>query len=250
DYNAVRWSNNIVHKTPSHQYVDMIEADGVAAKSVRDGGDAFPGTAAMSRLDLKWWNGKSTGISLRGISDADGNVTFRAVAPVAAPTDFYTVEQVLATKDGADVADASVCGYIVGYARSGTYSNRTAVFSSGMSRTNVLIADSPDETEWCNCIPVMLVADSDARLDLNLYDHPEMRGVYVKVSGLITDVNSYRGVKDCSQYEILSNNSIGEVEVTDADAEWYTLQGVRVDSPSSPGVYIMRTSSGSKKVIF
>ena len=249
DYNDVRWRNNVVNNTPSHQYVDLIEADGVAAKSNRDGGDAFPGTAVMSRLDLKWWNGKSTGVALRGISDTDGNVTFKAVAPADSPTDFYTVEQVLATMDGADVDDAKVRGYIVGYARSGTYSNRTAVFSTGMSSTNVLLADSPDETEWCNCIPVMLVAESDARRDLNLSDHPEMRGAYVEVSGLISEVNSYRGVKDCSQYVIFSNNSIGEIEAVDSDAEWYTLQGVRVDSPSAPGVYIMRTPSGTKKII-
>lgn len=254
EYNASRWRNNIVNVTPAHQFVDLIEADGIAAKTVRDGGDAFPGETGMRRLDLKWWSGRSTGVALRDITaDADaGVVTFKAMESPSEPGDVYTVDQVLASKksDESNGAAATVGGYVVGYARTGTFSSRTAVFGTGMSKTNVILAASPDETDWCDCITVQLAANSEARAGLNLSDHPENLGKYVEVTGVLSEVNGYYGVKDCSVFRFVQS-SIESVEADgsdDASAEWFTLQGVRVDSPSAPGVYVKRTVSGSRKI--
>ena len=54
-----------------------------------------------------------------------------------------------------------------------------------------------------------------------------------------------------SDYRIKINTttSIKEIDSdTDAQAEYYTLQGVRVDNPS-PGIYICRKGSNVKKII-
>ena len=35
----------------------------------------------------------------------------------------------------------------------------------------------------------------------------------------------------------------------DAEIEWYTIDGIKVESPSSPGLYIRRTSARTEKVL-
>lgn len=39
------------------------------------------------------------------------------------------------------------------------------------------------------------------------------------------------------------------VDNDDAQPEWFTLQGLKIDSPTAPGVYIRRTRSRTEKVV-
>lgn len=254
EYVASRWYYNNVNNNDAHQYVDLIEANGRTSGSTGNDGDPFPGSTERSRLNMKWWSGENVGICLRDITETDGNISFRVVAPLTdVNADFMTVDQVIESA-GEEVDDARVRGYIVGYLKSGNMSARTATFSAGTSKTNVLLADSPDETSWCDCVVAQLVINTEPRNALNLADNPHLLGKYVEVTGTVADYLGYRGVKAVSDYKILDPSSIGSVETdnggsgTDA-CEWFTIQGRKIGEPEAPGVYIRRSTAGSEKII-
>ncbi len=58
DLDEEAWKNNRVNVDPAHQRVDIVEADGEASESSR-AGDIFPGTANVTRYDIKSWAGQS-----------------------------------------------------------------------------------------------------------------------------------------------------------------------------------------------
>jgi hypothetical protein len=77
DYDADIWSSNIVNNDPTHNYVDIIEADNTQTSDSRSG-DAFPGTANVTSLGfstvpaLKSWSNRSTGVELTDITERNG----------------------------------------------------------------------------------------------------------------------------------------------------------------------------------
>ena len=122
--------------------------------------------------------------------------------------------------------------------------------------SNIVLADSETETYYANCIPVQLMAASDARNALNLKTNPGMLGAYVELYGDLERYMLVNGLKSVREYTILSNGnvSIDEIE-TSADnndndnAEWFNLQGMRVSPESmSDGIYIRRTAKSAEKV--
>lgn len=77
DYNDEDWYNNEVNNVGSHLGVDLVEADGQASKNIRDGGDAYPGTAGVTSMSPVWWSGESAGVVLKSISEStDGKISF------------------------------------------------------------------------------------------------------------------------------------------------------------------------------
>lgn len=82
DYDDYTWTRNEVNNTPSHQYVDIEEADGTQTDYSRDG-DAFPGASnvteftADTRPAMKTWNGTSIDAPLTDIQEIDGNIRFK-----------------------------------------------------------------------------------------------------------------------------------------------------------------------------
>lgn len=78
DYKADVWQLNSVNNTATHQYVDLIEADGIPTAGTRSG-DSFPGASGINTLSsstnpaLKWWNGTGTGLTFTNISE-DGKL--------------------------------------------------------------------------------------------------------------------------------------------------------------------------------
>lgn len=119
--------------------------------------------------------------------------------------DPFSVWQVLAGVD-TDGEYAWVTGYIVGYINTfdGTYSKlreKSAVFSAvGAPNSNLLLAMTPDETNWENCIPVQLAYNTPGR-DLSLGQHPEYLHRQVTLYGT-SGVNylSVYGLRNCSNY--------------------------------------------------
>lgn len=82
DYNKRVWNQNAVNNTTSHQYVDLIEADGLTRESDRDG-DPFPGEfwvdefSPTTKPALRSWAGNSCGVWLSNIDETDdGRITF------------------------------------------------------------------------------------------------------------------------------------------------------------------------------
>lgn len=249
EYNATRFRNNMVNNVNDHQCVDLVEADKKPAKANRNESDAFPGSTMTSRLDLQWWSGSPTGVSLRNITERDDQVvTFNTVKPAEKAEEWYSVENVLTDGNTSDVEGATVKGYIVGYVKNGNLSARTANFEAGTTKTNILLADSPDEKEWCSCIPIQLVVGTDPRNELNLGEHPEVLGSMVEITGTLTSYLGARGIKNITAHQLF-NTAIPEIEADKAAAEWFTIQGIRVDSPDSPGIYLRRTPSSVQKVI-
>lgn len=73
---------NMVNDTPSHQYVDLLEADDSQNEQSR-AGDAFPGTADITFLShetspgLRNWTGQTRAVELYDIEENGDLVTFR-----------------------------------------------------------------------------------------------------------------------------------------------------------------------------
>lgn len=80
DYNKSIFDANTVNNQPSHQYVDLVEADNKRNDSTRDG-DPFPGQSNVTELDyfttpaLVSWGKKDTEISITGIKENNGLIT-------------------------------------------------------------------------------------------------------------------------------------------------------------------------------
>lgn len=94
DYDPEVWRSNSVNNNPSHNHVDIIEADGTRDESSRDG-DSFPGAAGISTADLRLWNGSRLGISLSDISMVGDRVALRingGTADIASPQNPHALE--------------------------------------------------------------------------------------------------------------------------------------------------------------
>ncbi|MDE5727239.1 MAG: M6 family metalloprotease domain-containing protein, partial [Duncaniella sp.] len=84
DYNESVWNSNKVNNTPSHQYVDIEEADGTQSESSR-AGDAFPGTSNKTSFtdtgtpNMKTWSGQALEKPLTDIAENGGIITFKAL---------------------------------------------------------------------------------------------------------------------------------------------------------------------------
>lgn len=99
-----------------------------------------------------------------------------------------------------------VTGYIVGYINTfdGTYSKlreKSAVFgTAGAPNSNLMLADSPDETDWEKCIPVQLAYNTPGR-DLSLANHPEYlhRQVTLRGTSGVRYLSVY-GLRNCDMY--------------------------------------------------
>lgn len=101
-----------------------------------------------------------------------------------------------------------VYGYIVGYI-DGTSMN-AAVFGTGERATNLLLADTPFETDPDKCLPIQLSTSSKAnqsvRTALNLSNHPENYRQKVAICGTVTTYMSTIGLKNTTDYQFLDDD--------------------------------------------
>ena len=99
-------------------------------------------------------------------------------------------------------------GYIVGYV-SGTKLS-AAIFDAGDKMTNILLADSPLETDYSNCIPVQLstssAANKQVREALNLSNHPGNLKKKVEIYGNLIYYMSAIGMKNVTKYNFLPDD--------------------------------------------
>lgn len=81
DYYPNVWTRNTVNNDPSHQYVDIEEADNQRTEGTR-AGDAFPGTAGVTSFtddtspSMRTWDGEGLGLPITDIAEVDGIITF------------------------------------------------------------------------------------------------------------------------------------------------------------------------------
>ena len=82
DYDASVWSGNKVNNDPTHQYVDLEEADNRQTNWSRDG-DSFPGASGIrsftsqTRPAMRTWSGTAIDFPISEIAEtSEGNITF------------------------------------------------------------------------------------------------------------------------------------------------------------------------------
>lgn len=81
DYNKTIWDRNVVNDSASHQYIDLVEADGTNTTGGSKG-DLFPGVGRISAFTaqttpaFKNWDGMATKLPITGITEAPSGVVF------------------------------------------------------------------------------------------------------------------------------------------------------------------------------
>ena len=135
----------------------------------------------------------------------------------------YTVAQALAAYTGV-AKPAIVKGYIVGTIDGQVYAEGCRFSGTAESKTNILIADNADETDYNNCMPVQLPSGA-VRNALNLVDNPGNYKKFVTLTGSLEKYFGVAGLKSVSKYEI---------------------EGVTPEEPETPeGAYISETFATS-----
>ena len=117
----------------------------------------------------------------------------------------YTVSSAVAAGSGTSVY---VKAYIVGYVSGQVLAEGAHFTADGCDvKTNLLIADSPSETNVNNCMPVQLPSGA-VRTGLNLQDNPGNLGKQVLLNGNIEKYFGATGIKTVKYAEI-NGTSIG-----------------------------------------
>lgn len=156
---------------------------------------------------------------LEEIEDNDGDVSDEEGTGIGddIDEDSFSVGSLIAAGDSMKGMFCIVRGYVVGYT---TRTMKNTVFSSeGAVRTNVVIADSPKETDYQKCIPVEQ-KDEDVRLELSLADHPEKLGRRAKFYGIADAYFYVVGIRDVQYGEWLQEENEGDLsEDEDVDVD-------------------------------
>ena len=150
-------------------------------------------------------------------------IVFKEVVTLVNAT---VAEAIAAYKSGKTItANASIVGYIVGAADGGlnmkdNFSGTTTV------KTNLLIADDPNETNVENCMPVELPS-GDIRNALNLAENPGNYKKQIVLTGSVEAYFSVAGLKKTSAYEFVED-------------VWGSLYSpIAVEIPENVKVYIV-----------
>lgn len=123
-----------------------------------------------------------------------------------------------------------VVGYIVGYLSSNTM--KSSVFAAGDVESNILMADTPVEKDYRNCIPVQLTTSpilcKQTRDSLNLADNPHMLGKKVRLQGNIDTYMGVKGIKEAKMHTLL-------VDDFDYEAYYASLNDTtQTEEPNEP----------------
>ena len=110
----------------------------------------------------------------------------------------YTVAEAIAAFTGT-AKPAVVKGYIVGTINGQVYTEGCVFSGTAESKTNLLIADNPDETDYNNCMPVQLPTGK-VRDALNLVDNPGNYKQLVTLTGSLEKYFGVAGLKNVKEY--------------------------------------------------
>lgn len=121
-------------------------------------------------------------------------------------TESYTVLTALSSAEPGTTI--YVTGYIVGYIRGTSLSTAVFAVPEDGANTNMLLADSPTETDPTKVLPIKLTTTgSDMRGLLNLYDHPDYLHARIKILGYVSNYFRVNGIVDIFDYDILNPSS-------------------------------------------
>jgi len=114
----------------------------------------------------------------------------------------YSVAQAIANQGTTGDSATWTKGYIVGSVKNGKTTIASAddvwlgVTSGWDLNTNVLIADSPNETDYTKCVVVNLPAGKDLRTLVNLVDNPDNYQKSLTVKGTLRKYFGIAGLRD------------------------------------------------------
>lgn len=175
--------------------------------------------------------------------EEDVNLFAEKTFTKAEPDKEYTVEEVIAAApESTNATDGQqkvwVKGYIVGFVNGQALATGAVFGADGCeTKTNLLLATDPAETNVENCIPVQLPA-GNVRDDLNLQDHADNYGKEVLLYGYILKYFSVPGFKNVSDYKFTGNSSVEIINAENVnDGKMYNLAGQRVNG-SFKGIVI------------
>ena len=176
---------------------------------------------------------KSTNPALSG-GDNPGNNNPTEVVGDGSMENPYTANDVLLL-NGSKTGNYWVKGYIVGQINGKSISGAefSAPFSGSTNddgsvnsyNTNILIANSADETNSGNCVPVQLPSGA-LRTGLNLVQNPDLDGVEVLIYGSLEAYFGAAGVKN-PEYAKVGDKEFGinpNVEQTEPTAKVVTIK--------------------------
>ena len=119
---------------------------------------------------------------------------------VIVPAGSISVAQAIAAYVSGQKIEKTVTGYIIGYAQTGNGSFVGVFEADGKVASNIIIADTPNETDSSKCLPVALPSNSDIRKALNLIDNPGNLGKRVTITGSLEKYFSAPGLKTPTAY--------------------------------------------------
>lgn len=119
--------------------------------------------------------------------------------PSAQAAEPITVAEAIANNTGT----ATVKGFIVGTASSGTSYDQEAPFTSA---TNIGLADNPNETDTKKILPVQLPTGS-VRAGVNLVDNPTNFKAEVTITGSLEAYFSVPGLRSASAFTIINGGT-------------------------------------------
>lgn len=248
DYNATVWANNTVNNSVSHQYVDLVEANGSQVDS-RGGGFPFPGDDDVTEYAVKGWGRRDTGVALTDIREI-----LNEPSEPSEPTDNSD------SSDSSDNPDLPV-GTILFHATN----------VNGYDKSNAPDLDHPE--------PLGLTGESDAsgqvslRWEEPLEEYPAAYNIYrddVKVNEEPVTDTEYVENMETGRYVytvtalygdgvesvvsrplemvVVCESGVASVERENDILGIYSLQGVRLPEAPAKGAYILRTTAGAYKI--
>lgn len=141
----------------------------------------------------------STGYEIDGTSGGDTPVTPPAGDGDGSEAKPYSVSQVMGLNNPG--TESWVKGYIVGWVPEAKIAE--AKFETpATNAANVLLAESPNETDYTKCIPIQLVSGSDIRKAVNLMDNPGNLGKEIELKGKLEKYFGVTGVKSPSEFKL------------------------------------------------
>lgn len=146
-------------------------------------------------------------------------------------------------------------GFIVGYV-TGQKLAEGATFSAdaNASVSNILLAESADETDYNKCLVIQLPANSDVRTRINLKDNAANLKQEVSLYGDIEKYFGVAGMKNTTKYVIgTETNDNGDDPTPSGDGTAYTLATTVADGTyliaanKEASTYVMATDLGANK---
>ncbi len=126
-----------------------------------------------------------------------------------------------------------VSGYVVGFIDGTSVSQAVFGVPTEDVNTNMLLADSPDETAVARCIAVKLAANSVFRKELNLYDHPEAYLQHITLVGLRMKYFNQPGITTIYNYHWTTF----ETHTPTLDSNWQYVEEGRAQKKNTENSY-------------